>query len=444
MNRGARALTVIVLCIAPPSLNSQLAPQPSETPAPGDTVFHIHVKSVLVPVVVRDAQGRAVGNLKQEDFKILDQGKRRSIVGFTIQGPETSEVAQPAGRGSASGSSASTSGQVATAVAQPLTDTKRYIVFLFDDRHLSLPDLEQVKRAGTRMLEQPLKGDDRAVVLSFLGVNSGVTHDHVVLQTAIAKLKARQINQHDPGQCPDIDYYSADQILNKHSKAEWDIAYEQAANCSHKSSAAAGPANSTGYVEQLVRTAAEQALEVGDQDARATLTYLRDVIHTMSKLPGRRTLILVSPGFFSGTNDALALQSQILNLAAASNVSISTLDPQGLTGGNVGASQSTAGSMFANITGQPVQHQLESIRENEVVMADLADGSGGTYFRRSNDLQQGLETLAAGPDYLYLLEFSLQDVKLNGSYHSLKVEVAGNGLTIQARRGYFAPQPDRK
>ena len=444
MNRITRAFACVVFSLAMPALNSQIAaPLSSETPAPEDAIFHIRANSVLVPVVVRDAQGRAVGNLKQEEFTIFDQGKRRSIVGFTLQQPEKTEGAPLAVQGSTPETSKNGSGSIAGTVAQPPTGAKRSIVFLFDDRHLGPGDLEEVKKAGIRILEQPLADGDRAVVLSFLGVNSGMTHDHVPLQAAISRLKAQQLHQHDRGQCPDIDYYAADQILNKHSKTQWDIAYELAANCSHKSSAA-GPAIGTGYVEQLVRAAAEQSLVTGDEDVRETLTYIRDVVHTMAKLPGQRMLILVSPGFFAGTDEAMTSQSQILNVAAASNVTISTLDARGLTGGNIGASQSTAGSPFANITGQPLQNQLESMRESEDVMSELAEGTGGTYFRNSNNLEGGLKTLAAAPEYMYLLEFSLQDVKPNGSYHPLRVEVARSGLTMHARKGYYAPLPPNK
>jgi VWFA-related protein len=100
--------------------------------------------------------------------------------------------------------------------------------------------------------------------------------------------------------------------------------------------------------------------------------------------------------------------------------------------------------VFANITGQPGGNQLEAMRESQDVMSELADGTGGTYFHDSNDLEGGLKTLAAGPEYLYLLEFSLQDVKPNGSYHSLKVEVSRSGLALQARKGYVAPPPPKK
>jgi VWFA-related protein len=73
-------------------------------------------------------------------------------------------------------------------------------------------------------------------------------------------------------------------------------------------------------------------------------------------------------------------------------------------------------------------------------MAELADGTGGTFFRNDNDLKSGLTSLAAGPAFKYLLELSLRDVKQNGSYHALKVEVDRKDVKIQAREGYFAPQ----
>lgn len=229
--------------------------------------------------------------------------------------------------------------------------------------------------------------------------------------------------------------YEADQLINRNSNPDWDIAIERAANCSHK-----GSKTDVGYVEQLVRIAANQALVAGDMDVRATLGYLRDVVHSLPKMPGQRTLILVSPGFLSSSNEALTLKSQILDLAASSNVTISALDALGLSGGDIGASNSTSGSVYSNITGQDVGHHLESIRTNEDVMAELANGTGGTFFN-NNDLEAGLKTLAAGPDYRYLLQFSLEGVKQNGTYHSLKVEVDRSGVKVQARQGYFAPFP---
>ncbi len=55
-------------------------------------------------------------------------------------------------------------------------------------------------------------------------------------------------------------------------------------------------------------------------------------------------------------------------------------------------------------------------------MAEPADGSGGTYFNNSNDLEGGFKALTVIPEYVYLLELSLQNVKQDGAYHPLKVK----------------------
>jgi hypothetical protein len=41
---------------------------------------------VLVPVVVLDARGHAVGNLRKDEFEVFDNGKAQTITGFTIIG----------------------------------------------------------------------------------------------------------------------------------------------------------------------------------------------------------------------------------------------------------------------------------------------------------------------------------------------------------------------
>jgi VWFA-related protein len=79
-----------------------------------------------------------------------------------------------------------------------------------------------------------------------------------------------------------------------------------------------------------------------------------------------------------------------------------------------------------------------SLSEN--VMAEFADGTGGTYFHNSNDLEGGFKRLTTAPEYVYLLEFSLKDVKPDGTYHRLKVKVDRDGLKVQARQSYFAPK----
>jgi hypothetical protein len=78
---------------------------------------------------------------------------------------------------------------------------------------------------------------------------------------------------------------------------------------------------------------------------------------------------------------------------------------------------------------------------NTSTLGELADGTGGLHFQNNNDLALGFRRLAAPPEFVYLLGFSPQNLKLDGSFHALKVSLRDSkGLTWQARRGYYAPR----
>src|ERR1035441_10390068 len=72
-------LTLALSAHAPPQNPAEMATR--EEPA----TFKARVNLVLVPVVVRDRQGRALGNLKQEDFQLFDKGKPQVVTKFSIE-----------------------------------------------------------------------------------------------------------------------------------------------------------------------------------------------------------------------------------------------------------------------------------------------------------------------------------------------------------------------
>jgi hypothetical protein len=78
------------------------------------------------------------------------------------------------------------------------------------------------------------------------------------------------------------------------------------------------------------------------------------------------------------------------------------------------------------------------------VSAEQTNGSDGTFFHNSNDLEGGFQLLAQAPEYVYLLDMSLDTVKADGAYHRLKVKVDRDQLKVESRHGYVAPQPPPK
>jgi VWFA-related protein len=390
--------------------------------------IQVSVNAVLVPVVVRDSQGRAVGDLKKEDFQVFDKDKRQLISGFTLEKRA----------GAKSGATDAESTDVTPTVEpQPESLPKRFIVFLFDDMHLGAGDLLRAQRVATNMLAESLADSDMAAVVSMSGANSGLTRDRAILQDAVKKLKVQPLFRHDDHACPSIDFYQADLIQNKREESALKSAEADYVTCAGLVGA------SPNMVESMVRSVAEQSLMNGEHDVSASLRTVREFVQKMGTLPGQRTLILISPGFFTMTADAMAEKSLVLDSAARANVIISAMDARGLYTTGMDASERGGSSAQDLVTGQRSQYHADEMNFDEHVMSELADGTGGTYFHNSNDLEGGFKSLTQAPEYVYLLEFSPEKVKRDGTYHPLKVKVNRGGLTLQARRGYYAPKPDK-
>jgi VWFA-related protein len=410
-------LLAFILC-------SHLAARQKEVPAQNGTfTIESKVDVAVVPVLVRDAHGHAIGDLKKEDFQILDNGKPQMVTGFTIQQRAGLETGTPGAQPSAG----------LTVTPQWAVVPNRFIVFLFDDMHLSAGDLALAQKAGTKMLAGSLTESDMAAVVSISGcTNSGFTRDLAVLQDAIMKLHPQGMYRATGSECPNLDYHQADLIANKHNSAALEAAIDETFSCSP----GLGMRN---LAESMAESAATRSVAMGDQDVRVTLLALGEYVRRMAALPGSRTLILVSPGFLILNPESRSEESHIMDTAAQSNVTVSALDARGLYTLEIDASERTRGS--AQTAQLKSEYHRDSMSLSEDVMAELADGTGGTYFHNSNDLEGGFKRLTTAPEYLYLLEFSVKNVKQDGTYHRLKVKVDRSGLNLQARHGYFAPKP---
>jgi hypothetical protein len=119
---------------------------------------------------------------------------------------------------------------------------------------------------------------------------------------------------------------------------------------------------------------------------------------------------------------------------------IDTLDARGLYSPDVGGDIADPPADSYKTMGYKASFRVSAQSAQSEILADLANGTGGVYYRNRNDLDVALRESIAAPSTSYVLGFSPQNLKLNGSFHTLKVTLTGKQkFTVQARRGYYSP-----
>ncbi len=444
-----------------PSAQNQPEVSSQETPV----TFSTRVNLVSVPVVVRDRDGRAVGNLQKEDFQLFDKGKLQVVTKFSMEKSESG--ASVAARAA---SSRETPDRPAAPAPLP-TLPDRYVAYLVDDIHLTHGDLLNARQALNRHLDGALDRSSRAAIFTTSGIMlSDFTDDRARLHKAVNSIQP-WTGGPDPHQdCPPVTYYLADMLTNQLLYFSGYLFTDQqllamagqdqllgaviaeAQQCSSlpltpapgampASSGANSPPPppSPGMIQ--IRATIRQTLAYGDRETDLSFGALTDVLRRIVAMPGTRSLVLVSPGFLVNTNHRLA-EADVLERAVRAKVIVNTIDIRGLYTNDPGDADAVQYS--SAMSGILRQADISAASQADDVLAELADGTGGKFFHNDNDLTGGLAQLAARPEYLYVLGFSPQDLKPDGSYHALKVSVRNvPGAGLQVRRGYWAPKQAR-
>ena len=414
--------------------------QPSSEIATHDepTTFKVNSKLVVVRAVVRDSQGHAVGTLHQQDFQVFDKGKPQVITQFDVEQPGA--VAAKVRQESEKNSDAATA-DASSSPANALPAPERFVAYLFDDVHLEFGDLAHVREAAERHFAT-LRPTDRAAVFTTSGQTIlDFTDDRTRLRDTLLRLRPNPINSNIfAHQCPEISYYQADLIVNKNDPEATQAAVLEAAECGPKVATPGGGFAAQGNPAALVNALSQGVLSAGEHESRVSLLTLKDVVDRVSHTPGQRSIVLVSPGFI--TPGLEYEYTDIVDRAVRSQIVINSLDARGLYV-VIPFGDASHKPIANNIRPAGVKTLIEvaAASAQSDLLAVLADGTGGVFFQNNNDFDEGFRRVAETPEYTYVLAFVPQNLKLDGSYHSLKVTLKSQPkLTLQARRGYYAPK----
>lgn len=419
MSRVDRYLIPIAVLILIFFLCPFAAPAQSDAAAPD---MRITSRIVYVDVVVRDSAGRIVRGLTEKDFRIAEDGKPQTISYFT---DHTHDALPP---------TALPGKQMQFSNIEQAGNSVNII--LFDFYNTASQDQLYARRKMIQFLEQLPPGHQTALFvlgtrLKMLQSFTGST------DRLIAAAKAMQLES------------STTQTTGTRQQ-ETDFASAFAAAVGRSASG-------------LNPVASGNALEAGDDMQRAndvTMLALQELALSVSGYPGRKNLYWLADSFpvyggpaleiydmasavSSSTGMAVAgsLAPTVVNTQDAAEANRAIADAQiavypilltGVDASGVGAEGRAATSTADLFT---MRQQLHEMMDN------LADTTGGRAFYGTNDfagaLRDGFED---GSNY-YSLAYEPKNMKWNGDFRKIKVQLNEHGYTLTYRQGYLA-HPD--
>jgi VWFA-related protein len=393
------------------------------------TTFKVRVNLVQIRVVVRDAQGKPVENLKREDFQVYDNNKPQAIAAFSTETP-ASHASVPVTQGSAESTGATPEEIAKAAAGLP----QRFVALLFDDEHFLMEDAITVRDAAGRLLSA-LTASDRVGVFTTSGqITQEFTSNRELLNKALLGITPRSTLAGTANECPQMDYYEADLIEIRHDDQALAVATEDTLDCAFN-----GDTTMLAQARTTAEGAAVRALNAGDAQTEYTYRHFEDTIRQLSGMPGQRIMIFVSPGFVLST--LAPGSSDLIDRATRANIVVNTLDARGLYTSDLTGDIADPPRDAHRTAGFKATYRIQTQIIQSQILGELADGTGGTYFHNRNDLAKGFQEAGAAPQVLYLLAFSPQNLKLDGKFHVLKVTLTNKQkVNIQARRGYYAPR----
>ncbi len=439
LSPGRNIVLVPLLLLFSVSLPAQNKTVKKET-AKSQATFKVPVNVVVVNVSVSDKEGNPVTDLKASDFKLFDDGKPQAIQTFALEsyGPEIAEGERTWEPG------------LLRSVNVPSSTRPRMISIVIDDLTTRSPDhYPRIIKAVTDFIEKDLGPSDQVAILSASGrVRCPFLDDkHRLLEEIGAVLGKLNLSAASRSECPELTDLQAWRIVDSRMRSssvnDQDIWF-QAAMLEVMTCLNLNP-NEESHAEVArnhVLSAASRQTQESEYRTRALLDTLRKHLRALRHFEAAKVLVFFSDGFLSQGGSSTSYQLQeIVDLALRSGVVLNSVDIRGLD-----SYMPPAADRFAFQTLEAASYKLllyqDDASAQDDPLAQLANETGGLFFRNNNDLYQGLHDIAKRQLFYYVLTYAMPRHKADGRYHRINLEVSRSGLELSYRKGYYAPKEE--
>jgi len=274
MKKFTAAIFILVLVASTVSLQT---PQKPEQEAAPEDILRITTSLVQTDVVIVDKDDHVIPDIKLDEVKVSDNGKRQDVKFIEFVTPE----AAPRIEGNLSIAGSSVESDAARNLAAG--DLRRVFAFVVDDLTIPNEDIPNVRKLLTDFVDNQMREGDLVAIVRVVG-GSGLlqqfTSDKRILRTAIDRIT------------PQLTAYSAFNNLTSEEVIRQNLA--------NITSGVFTAENSVRSVDSI--NAANANLDGSNEGATrgyrvlSTLVTASELTNSMRTLPGRKSLVLVSGG----------------------------------------------------------------------------------------------------------------------------------------------------
>jgi VWFA-related protein len=157
-----------------------------------------------------------------------------------------------------------------------------------------------------------------------------------------------------------------------------------------------------------------------------TLQNLRYVVSRLSRIPGRKTLIFLSEGFFveESRDDLLKIGAD----AARGGTTIYSIDGRGLIG-----SPSATSDVVRMAAGRST-----SFDSGEAAPFLLTNATGGIRLQNIDDIGRAFNMVVRDTSTYYVIGYRPENSVMDGKFRKIEVKANISGVNVRSRKGYAA------
>jgi VWFA-related protein len=398
----------------------------AEVPPSVPTAERIEVRLAQFDVVVRDKKGAIVSGLGPDEFVVLEDGSPMEIVAVDEWGAVAPRPAPPAQEHSEPSIEEALATPRANVASAPSEPERRSFVLVFDALGASTAlRMNQAKSAATSFIRTHLQPDDLAAVYQLdlsLRAVSGVTSN-------------------------------ADEITRGIDKISW-MAASSLQDDIAESVLSYGGTGTYPLMEERLSNLSVNAAQQLDWQREHVYASLNNLASLFRGLPGRRVLVLASPGFpmttagdaRTGSGGFTPKFRELIRSLAAYGVTVYSLDIGNdlamgdasekidwrIAVGKLGMDENTLSDL-----GLERSMGSSSATSRREFLGVIAAESGGRLLAQT-DLSKAFEMIQEESTRFYRISCRVPVTRAPDRYRKLLIKVKTSGYVVTSRRGRYS------